>query len=131
MWQDAHAPAAVLTHVAAPTTHTASPATGWIVVLSIVLGALLVAAFLWLAVVGIGQPPGREGDDEPGSGPNGGGPRRPGPDRGNPSGGAPAWWPEFEREFAAHVRNRQQPSDDVEPVPAPAGIGLTVGSGRR
>jgi len=95
MWQHAHAAAAVLTRVAAPTTHTASPATGWIVVLGVVLGALLVAAFLWLTVVGIRQPPGREGDDEPGSGPNGGGPERPGPDRGNPSGGVPAWWPDF------------------------------------
>ena len=42
---------------------------------------------------------GRDGEDEGGGG--GGWGRR--PDRPQPRGGDPAWWPEFEQQFADHV----------------------------
>jgi len=56
------------------------------------------------------------GDDDSGSagGPGGpGGPRGPGGGPPKPEGG-PAWWPEFEREFAAYVAHDRR----VEPVAA-------------
>jgi hypothetical protein len=59
-------------------------------------------------------------DDSGGPGPGrGGGPRRGGgPDRppAGPSGGPrePAWWPEFEKAFAAHVEAAQAPSGNTE-----------------
>jgi hypothetical protein len=45
-----------------------------------------------------------DGDDS-GSG-GGGGPRRPTPPP--QPGGDPVWWPEFERQFAAHVRSQSR-----------------------
>lgn len=107
MWQNAHAAAVGLTRVAARTARAVPPAPTWAIVVSIGLGALLATFVLWLALVGIRQPPGRDGDDDHGSGPSGGGPGRPGPDGGDAPGGAPTWWPDFEREFAAHVSERQ------------------------
>ena len=44
-------------------------------------------------------------DSDSGSG-GGAGPRR--PERPPSPGGGPVWWPEFERQFAAHVRSRSQ-----------------------
>jgi hypothetical protein len=74
----------------------------WAIVVGIGLGVLLMC-WLGLALVSNRRPPGREGDDDHGSGPGGGGPGRRGPDGGDAPGGAPAWWPDFEREFAAYV----------------------------
>ena len=60
------------------------------------------------------------GDDSGGPGPGrGGGPRRGGgPDRppARPSDGPrePAWWPEFEKAFAAHVDAAQAPRGNTE-----------------
>jgi hypothetical protein len=64
-------------------------------------GVLVVACAITLALIGFLRS--REqghGDDE--SGPGRGGPERPGGDPG-PSGADPAWWPEFQREFAAYA----------------------------
>jgi hypothetical protein len=75
--------------------------------------ALLVSALVRIFPDHDGGP---GGDDSGGPGPGrGGGPRRGGgPDRprAGPSGGPrePAWWPEFERAFAAHVDAAQAPS---------------------
>lgn len=49
---------------------------------------------------------GRGSDDDGGGGRGGGsGDRRPSPRDPRPD-GEPSWWPEFEREFAAHVSSR-------------------------
>jgi hypothetical protein len=68
---------------------------------------------LWLLVVGmvfcvyIRDEPGDgrgEGDDAPGGGNGGGGPpRKPAPE------GGPAWWPQFERDFRAYVKDQRVP----------------------
>jgi hypothetical protein len=49
----------------------------------------------------------------------GGGPRRRRPDAPPPGGGgAPAWWPDFERQLAVYVAERE--SEEREPAVAPA-----------
>jgi hypothetical protein len=107
MWQDAHAAAVGLTGVAARTAHAASPAPTWAIAVGIGLGVLLATLVLWCALVATRQPPRGDGDDDRGSGPGGGGPGRPGPDGGDAPGGAPTWWPDFERDFATHVSERE------------------------
>jgi hypothetical protein len=58
--------------------------------------------------------PSQEDDDgDSGSG-GGGGPRRPTPPQ--QPGGDPVWWPEFERQFAAHVRSLSQEGSTVTVV---------------
>jgi hypothetical protein len=107
MWQDMDAAAVGLTRAAAQAAHAAPHTPTWTVVVGIGLGVLLAMFWLAFALVSNGQPPGCEGDDDHGSGPGGGGPGRRGPDGGDAPGGAPAWWAEFEREFAAYVSERK------------------------
>jgi hypothetical protein len=102
MWQHAHVAAVGFTQAMGRATHEAPPST-WAIVVGVGVGALLAMFCLIVALVSNRQPPGREADDDNGSGPSGGGPERPGPDGGNPPGSAPKWWADFEREFAAHV----------------------------
>ena len=104
MWHDRDAVVLGLTRVAARTAHAAHTPRG-LIVLGIGLGVLLT---LWRgrALVRAWRPPGREGDDDHGTGPGGGGSGRPGPHGGKPPGGAETWWPDFEREFAAYVSQR-------------------------
>jgi hypothetical protein len=103
MWHDRDAVTVGLSRVAARTAH-AAPTPTWVIVLGIGLGVLLI---VWLGLVLVRDwPPGQGGDDDHGSGPGGGGPGRPGPDSGGPPGGVDAWWPDFEREFAAYVSER-------------------------
>jgi hypothetical protein len=107
MWHDADAAALGLTRVVARTAHAAPRTPAWAVAVGI--GLCVVLAMFWLGLVFLSyrRPPGREGDDDHGSGPGGGGPGRPGPNSGDAPGGAPTWWPDFEREFAAHVSERE------------------------
>jgi hypothetical protein len=70
-----------------------------------VVGVLL-ASRVALVLLSNPRPPGRNPDDDQGSGPSGGGPGRPGPDGGDAPGGTPALWAEFERDFAAYVSER-------------------------
>jgi hypothetical protein len=107
MWQDVDAAAVGLTPTVARAAHAAPPTPTWAIVVGIGVGVLLALFWLTLALVSHRQPPGREGDDDHGSGPGGGGPGRPGPDGGDAPGGAPVWWADFEREFAAYVSERK------------------------
>jgi hypothetical protein len=102
MWQHAHFAAVGFTQAVGRATHAAPPST-WAIVVGAGLCALLAMLCLRVALVSNRQPPGREGDDDHGSGPSGGGPGRPGPDGGDPPGSTPEWWLDFEREFAALV----------------------------
>jgi hypothetical protein len=106
MWH--HTPAVVvgISRVVARMGDAASPTPTWATVLGIGLSLLFVMVWLGFALVSTRQPPGQEGDDDRGSGPGGGGPRRPGPGGGDAPGGTPTWWPDFERDFAAYVSER-------------------------
>src|SRR5258707_1167850 len=103
MWQDADAAAIGAARAVAQTAHAASHTPTWSIVVGVGLGVLVTTLWLALALVSTRRPPGREGDDDHGSGPGGGGPGRPGPDGGDAPGGAPEWWADFERQFAAYV----------------------------
>lgn len=82
-----------------PTAVAGPPA--WVAVA--VLGATVLAFVLAAAwVMSWSSWDGQRGDD--GDGEDGGGGRRPDPPApSRPPDGEPVWWPEFEREFAAHV----------------------------
>jgi hypothetical protein len=107
MSHDAHAAAVVLPRGVARAAHAGPHAPTWAIVVGIGLGVLVAVFCLTLALIRDRPPPGREGDDNHGSGPGGGGPRRPGPDGGDAPGGAPEWWADFERQFAAYVSERK------------------------
>jgi len=106
MWPDVDTAAVGLTRGVARATHAAPHTPTWAIVVGIGLGVLIAMFWRGLALVSNRQPPGREGDDDHGSGPGGGGPGRPGPDGGDAPGDAPAWWADFERQFAAYVSER-------------------------
>lgn len=105
MWHDPDAATVGFGRAVAQAAHPASQAPTLVIVVGIGLAVLVSVFLVALALIGNRQPPRREGDDDQGSGP-GGGPGRPGPDDGDAPGGAPAWWPEFEREFAAYAADR-------------------------
>src|SRR4051812_45994385 len=94
--------------------------------MEVALTVMLVTSVLGLVVAVVtlarqqGGPPGPDdGGSDDGGGGGGGGTRRhpPGPSPG--CGSDPEWWPEFEREFAAHVARGEQ----TVPPPARAGSG--------
>jgi hypothetical protein len=68
--------------------------------------AIVISLVLLIAVGQRAMP----SDSEGGDGDGGGGPGRRPPDRPNDGGGPtdPAWWPEFERDFARHVARLEQ-----------------------
>lgn len=71
---------------------------------------VLAAVIVFLLVVSLRYRNGPGGDDGGGGGRDGGiDNRRPSPSDPRPD-GEPGWWPEFERQFAAYVRDRQPAS---------------------
>src|SRR5947209_8104164 len=98
-----HGASMSLTHAAASGVHRAGTAAGWSTTIAGVVGILVVAG---IVIACIGRPHGRGGETDADSGSGGGGSRR--PDGPRPTGGDPPWWPEFERQFAAHVDLIQQ-----------------------
>jgi hypothetical protein len=107
MLQHVDAAAAGLTRSVARAAHAAPHTPTWAIVLAIELGVLVAIFWLALAPVSNRWPPGREGEDDHGSGPGGGGPGRLGPDGGDAPGGAPERWADFERQFAAYVSEQE------------------------
>ena len=84
--------------------HHAMAAASWETGLAVVIMVMLVLAGVTLAVLRMPRYPG--GDEDSDSGPGRGGPGRwPPPGPRTPE-GEPEWWPEFERQFAAHVAGR-------------------------
>jgi len=84
----------------------------------ITFGGLAIGLLAWRA-----RPSQEDDDGDSGSG-GGGGRRRPTPPP--QPGGDPVWWPEFERQFAAHVRSRSQEGSTMTVAvsrvfPTPAG----------
>ena len=86
------------------TAHHATAAAGWETSLAVVVLVMVVLAGARLA--SLRMPPNPGSDDDTDSGPGHGGPDgRPPPGPRQPE-GEPGWWPEFERQFAAHVASR-------------------------
>ncbi len=90
--------------VALAGTHHVSQSSAWIGYVALVVVLVGFACItLWLAASSVRQR--RLDGDDPGDGDGrygGGSDRDPNPPDRPPDGG-PAWWPEFERQFAAHV----------------------------
>ena len=75
----------------------------WTAVVSIGLCVLLFLGVFALALGGFGDGDGSDDTHGGDSGPGGREPRRPPPSDHGPPRGDPSWWPEFERQFAAHL----------------------------
>lgn len=87
---------------------------------ALILSAIAgVAIYSWWAVDGRGRGGGDSDDDDGGGGPGRGRGRI--PPKGSP-GGDPEWWPEFEGQFAEHVRARLSADADTPPA-GPARVG--------
>jgi hypothetical protein len=99
-----HCAAIALTHPAWAHGHVPSSPLNWVAVLSIVIAATAIV-FVIAAIAARLSPPRRRGDDDDTDFGGGGGRR--GPKAPNDPEGDPAWWPEFERQFAAHVARSQ------------------------
>ena len=71
-----------------------------VLMLGVCLGGLVVTLIALFTEPAPDRRDSGEGDSGPGGG---GGPGRGGPDHPGPGGGDPAWWPEFERQFAEYI----------------------------
>ena|ERR1700693_1637748 len=87
--------------------HAAPPAPTWVTFVALAAFVLLVLVVVGLAFVRIRRAGGRGDDDGHWWGPGGGGPRWPGPEGSDSPSGDLAWWPEFERQFAAYAATRK------------------------
>ena len=96
-----------LTRASAWAAHAASPGLTWATLVAIAFTLLVLLLGFGLALIAVRRLGGRDGDDDGGWWPGGGGPRRPGPDGHDSPPGDPAWWTEFERQFAAYVAMRE------------------------
>jgi hypothetical protein len=90
---------------------SASTTPSWLAVVAVLACVLFAVCVVWLFAAGPGPHDRPDGEDNRGSGPGGGGrgpggPPSSGPDGRTSPGDEPAWWPEFEREFAAYVAAR-------------------------
>ena|SRR6516164_7162481 len=99
---------AVLLGHGAAAAHAAIGGTTYIVVTAVWAGVILALGVVFAVVVARHRPDPQ--DDEGDSGHGGGGGR--GPGWRPPSGGGPAWWPEFERQFAAYTERVQRGQPD-------------------
>ena len=120
---------------AAHYAHSASTTPTWVAAVEVVACVLFVVCVVWLLAAGSGPAGLHDGEDdlESGAGGGGGGGGGPssGPDGRDAPGGEPAWWPEFERQFAAHVAARTAGVGARPGVGARAGVGARVGGYRR
>jgi hypothetical protein len=91
--------------------HSASTASMWVTALIAAACVLLVVCVVWLVAVAVGAAGANGEKDDRDEGPGGGGGRGgpPSPDRsgGDSPAGEPAWWPEFELQFADYVAARE------------------------
>jgi hypothetical protein len=119
--------------------HSASTAPTWVTALATAACVLVVMCVVWLIAVAVGAA-GANGDkDDRDEGPGGGGGRGgpPSPDRsgGDCPGGEPAWWPEFELQFAAYVAGRKvgslQAADLVASTSCLIAVGVVGVRGRK
>ena len=99
-----HTSVELLRAAGSTTTHHATAATSWESGLAVAVLVMLVLAGVTLAV--LRMPPYPGGDEDADSGPGRGGPGNWPPAGPLQPEGEPEWWPEFERQFAAHVAGR-------------------------
>jgi hypothetical protein len=74
----------------------------WELAIAIAVCVLILLCLVAAAVVALRGTPRSDDDEQGDGGPGGRGPERPPPEDRGPE-GDPAWWPEFERQFAAYV----------------------------
>jgi hypothetical protein len=96
-------------HTAAVAAHGPAGTRGSVIdAIMVSLAVLLVPCAIVLIAAFYTPGPGSVGGDDPDSGwGGGGGGGRPRPGGCPPQPGTPAWWPEFERQFAAYVDRAQ------------------------
>ena len=123
-----HMASAGIGRASAWAAHPAASAPTWATILALVAFVVTVVVGIVFALISSWQPP-QSGGDNGGWG-RGGGPRRPRPSGDQSPGGDPAWWPDFERQFAAYVaksgasawqtrtRRRDHPVLDAAPATA-------------
>ena len=97
-----HGAAIALAHGAGSSAHIGAVAVNWVAVISVTLTSVVTILAIATIVAGLRRHQ-RRGDDDDADFPGGGGRGGPGPDVPRGPEGDPAWWPEFERQFAAHV----------------------------
>jgi hypothetical protein len=102
--------AIALAHAAWSSAHGRSAAINWVSVIWVIVASVTITFGVVGAVAGLWRPRRGPSDDDDGDFGGGGGP---GPDLPRGPEGDPAWWPEFERQFAAHVEGLcpEQPVD--------------------
>jgi hypothetical protein len=98
-----HAAAIALAHGGWSSAHGRPPAINWLAVIAVTIGSVAIIFGIANTLAGLRGPRPRPGDDDDGDSRGGGGRGGPGPDAPRGPAGDPAWWPEFERQFAAHV----------------------------
>jgi hypothetical protein len=91
--------AIVLAHWASPRGHVASTPVNWPLVIAVIASIVVTAA---VAITIAGRRASRRRRDDDDTDFRGGGGRR-GPDAPQGPAGDPAWWPEFERQFADYT----------------------------
>src|SRR6478735_1076252 len=96
-----HGAATALAH-AAQSSPGGSAAVNWVAVISVIITSVVIIAGIATIVAGVRRRHERHRDDDDADF-WGGGRGGPGPDAPRGPDCDPAWWPEFERQFAAHV----------------------------
>lgn len=89
------------------------------IAVSAVIALVALASFIvWLYVWAVRQSQlrGDAGDGDVDGGDGGGGQRRNPPSPTGPAGGDPAWWPDFERQFASYVAGRRAQQEALVPA---------------
>jgi hypothetical protein len=74
-------------------------------VILVTIASMTIVFGIACIVAGLRRPGRRPGDDDHEDLGGGGGGGGPGPEAPRGGDGDPAWWPEFERQFAAHVES--------------------------
>jgi hypothetical protein len=102
-----HGAAVALAHAVSSSAHGGPPAISWVAVISVTIASATIIFWIASTVAGLRRPRRPPSADDDGDSRGGGGRGGPGPDVPRGPDGAPAgdpvWWPEFERQFAAHV----------------------------
>jgi hypothetical protein len=103
-----HEAAVAVTHIAWSSARGAPPAINWAAVIPVTIASVTIIFGIARTAAGR-RTRWRPSDDDDGDFRGGGG-DSPGPDVPTGPDGAPAWWPEFERQFAAHVEGLRHSS---------------------
>jgi hypothetical protein len=98
-----HGATIAIAHAGWSAGHGAAPVINWVAVMSVTIASVVMILGIATTAAGLRRPHQRHSDDDDADFRGDGGPGGPGPDAPRGPEGDPAWWPEFERQFAAHV----------------------------